>query len=320
VLRYIALRLLATVPMLIGTSLVIFTLLRLIPGDAAHAILLSMVDPGADASHVTQADLQSLRRQLGLEEPYPVQYATWVGNVLQGNLGRSFRSRAPVAQELFARLPATLELAGAAMVVMLVVAVPTGILGAVHRGRWPDHVTRLLALLGVSLPSFFWGLILIYVFSFQLGWLPTLGRGSWEHLVLPALALGTGLAATTSRLLRGSLLEVFGQPYLVTPRAYGLPQGRVLWRHALPNALLPVLTSFGLVLGGLIGGAVVVETVFSWPGVGRYVVDAIAGRDYPVVQAFALVMAVVYVLLNLVVDVLYRLVDPRVRVEAPDAG
>lgn len=314
-IRYIALRLAATVPVLVGMSLLVFTLLRLIPGDAAHAILLAMADPAADPSRVTSADLTALREQLGLNEPYPVQYVNWLGDVATGNLGKSFRSRTPVVQELAARLPATAELAAAALGVMLLVALPTGMLGAVFHGRWPDHATRVLALLGVSLPSFFWGLILIYVFSFQLGLLPTLGRGSWAHLVLPAVTLGTGLAATTSRLLRASLLDVLSQQYMVTASAYGVPRRRILFRHALPNALLPVVTSFGLVAGGLIGGSVVVETVFSWPSVGRYVVEAIAGRDYPVVQAFALGMSGIYVVVNLVVDVVYRLIDPRVRVE-----
>ena len=313
-IRYVAFRLAATVPMLLGISLVLFTLLRLIPGDPAVAILMAMVDPGADISHL-ELDRAALREQLGLNEPYPVQYWTWLNNILHGNLGISLRSRSPITSQLAQRLPATLQLSGAALGVMVTVALPTGILGAVYHGRTVDRVARFVALLGVSMPSFFLALLLMYGFSVQLGWFPTFGRGTPAHLVLPALTLGIGIAAGMSRLLRTSLLDVFSQPYIVTAEAKGVPRHVIVFKHALRNALLPVVTSFGLLIGGLLGGAVIVETIFSWPGIGRYIVDAIAGRDYPVIQAFALSMALVYVAANFIVDILYRFIDPRVRVE-----
>nr|BFE56274.1 glutathione ABC transporter permease GsiC [Dactylosporangium thailandense] len=313
-LRYLAVRLAATVPVLLGISIVLFTMVRLIPGDPSHAILLSMVEPGADISRLEE-DLATLRQDLGLDRPYPVQYADWLGDVLSGNLGTSLRSGAPVTDELAMRLPATLELAAAALVVMVVVAVPAGIAGAVWHGRAADRVARLLTLLGVSVPGFLLGLLLMYAFSVALGWLPTYGRGTPAHLVLPAVTLGLGLAAAVSRLLRAGLLDALSQPYVAAAEAKGLPWRLIVLRHALRNALLPVFTNAGLIVSGLLGGAVVVETVFSWPGIGRYVVDSITGRDYPVIQAFTLAMALAYVLVNLVVDLGYRLIDPRVRVE-----
>ncbi|MFC0534242.1 nickel ABC transporter permease [Phytohabitans kaempferiae] len=313
-LRYIGLRLAVTVPVLLGISVVVFAMVRFIPGDPSHAILLSMVEPGADISRLEQ-DLATLRADLGLDRPYPVQYAQWLSDVATGNLGTSLRSGGPVLDELLLRLPATLELAAAAFAVMVVVAVPTGIVGAAHHGTAADRLARLLALVGVSVPGFLLGLLLMYGFSARLGWLPTFGRGTPAHLVLPAVTLGLGLAAGVSRLLRAALLDALSQPYIVTAEAKGLRWRAVLLRHALRNALLPVLTNTGLVVGGLLGGAVIVETVFSWPGVGRYIVDAIASRDYPVIQAFVLAMSVLYVVVNLAVDIAYRFADPRVRVE-----
>ncbi|TQF73441.1 ABC transporter permease [Rhodococcus spelaei] len=311
--RYTVVRVLATIPVLLGITVVLFTLLRLIPGDPTHAILLAMAEPGADISRL-QDDITALRTQLGLDRTYPVQYLAWLGDVLTGNLGASFRSGTPIVDELMLRLPATLELAAAGLVVMLLIVVPTGIVGAVHHGRGPDRVLRVVSLLGVSMPSFFLALLLMYVFSVQLGWLPTFGRGGPAHLVLPAITLGIGMAGGVARLLRASMLDALAQPYVRTAEAKGLPLQSIVFRHALRNALLPVLTASGLIVGGLLGGAVIVETVYSWPGVGRYIVDAIAGRDYPVIQAFALMMAVICVSVNLVVDLLYRVVDPRVRV------
>ena len=314
-LRYLGLRLAATIPSLLGVTLVLFSLLRFLPGDPAYTILLSMIEPGSDASQISRRDVEQLQAQLGLHEPYPVQYVHWLQSVVTGNLGTSFRSRRPVTEELASRIPATLELAGAALIVMLAIAVPTGILGALRHGRWLDHVTRLIALFGVSIPSFFLGLLLMYVVAYQLDLLPAIGRGDARNLVLPALTLGAGLAATLSRLLRTALLDVLAQPYLLMAEAKGLDRRTIVFKHALRNAMLPVVTSFGLTVGGLLGGSVIVETIFSWPGVGRYVVDSIAGRDYPVIQGFTLLMALSYTVVNLLVDVLYRFIDPRVRLE-----
>ncbi|MBB5220383.1 peptide/nickel transport system permease protein [Amaricoccus macauensis] len=314
-LRYALWRAVAAVAVLFGISVVVFLLLRLIPGDPATAVLLTMFDPGASSAGITTADIEELRDKLGLSDPLHVQYVSWLTEILQGNLGTSLRSRQPILDELAQRIPGTLMLAGAALVVMFAIALPSGIIGALHAGRPADHVTRILSLLGESLPSFFLGVLLIYLFAIRLDWLPAIGRQGPESILLPALTLGSGIAATTSRLLRASLLDTLSQPYILMAEAKGLPRGRLLFRHALRPAMVPVLTSSSLVAGGLLGGAVVVETVFAWPGVGRYMIEAIGGRDYPVIQGFTLFMAALFVGLNYVVDILYRFLDPRVRVE-----
>ncbi|CTQ46800.1 nickel ABC transporter permease [Roseibium aggregatum] len=314
-LRYALRRAAAAVAVLFGITLVVFLLLRFIPGDPATAVLLTMFDPGAGSAELTMADIEDLRTKLGLSDPLPVQYSNWLGQILQGNLGTSLRSRQPILGELALRIPGTLILAGASLVVMFAIAIPSGILGALYAGRPVDHVTRILSLTGESLPNFFLGVLLIYLFAIQLDWLPAIGRKGPESIILPAITLGTGIAAATSRLLRASLLDTLSQPYMLMAEAKGLPRGRLLMRHALRPALIPVLTSSSLVAGGLLGGAVVVETVFAWPGVGRYMIEAIGGRDYPVIQGFTLFMAGLFVMLNFSVDILYRFLDPRVRVE-----
>ena len=314
-LGYASRRAAAALAALFGITVVVFLLLRLIPGDPATAVLLTMFEPGAGSAQITMADIEALRAELGLSDPLPVQYAAWLWEILQGNLGTSLRSRQPILGELVVRIPNTLYLAGAALVVMFVIALPSGIIGALHAGRPADHLTRAISLVGESLPNFFLGVLLIYLFAIHLKWLPAIGRQGPESIILPALTLGTGIAATTSRLLRASLLDTLSQPYILMAEAKGLSRSRLLFRHALRPALIPVLTSSSLVAGGLLGGAVVVETVFAWPGVGRYMIEAIAGRDYPVIQGFTLFMATLFVVLNFVVDLLYRFLDPRVRVE-----
>lgn len=314
-LRYVLKRAAASVAVLFGITVVVFLLLRLIPGDPATAVLLTMFDPGAGSADITMADIEALREELGLAAPLPVQYVNWLAEILQGNLGTSLRSRQPILDELAVRIPGTLILAGAALIVMFAIALPCGILGALYAGRPADHLTRIISLVGESLPNFFLGVLLIYLFAIGLGWLPAIGRQGPESLILPAVTLGTAIAATTSRLLRASLLDTLSQPYILMAEAKGLPRGKLLFRHALRPALIPVLTSSSLVAGGLLGGAVVVETVFAWPGVGRYMIEAIGGRDYPVIQGFTLFMATLFVVLNFVVDILYRFLDPRVRVE-----
>ena len=320
-MAYYALRrALAAIAVLFGTTVVVFLLLRLIPGDPATAVLLTMVTPGADTAQITRGDIDALRAQLGLADPFLVQYLRWLGEILSGNLGTSLRSRQPIAEELADRLPATLELAGAALMVMLLIAIPSGILGALYSGRPADHVTRMLSLVGDSMPGFFLGVLMIYLFAIQLGWLPAIGRSDPAGIVMPALTLGLGVAATTSRLLRASLLDTLAQPYILMAEAKGMPRGVLLFRHALRPALIPVLTSSSLVAGGLLGGAAVIETVFAWPGIGRYMIEAIAGRDYPVIQGFTLTMASLFVVINFAVDLLYRLLDPRIRVEEASRG
>jgi len=315
VLLYALKRAAAAVAVLFGITVVVFLLLRLIPGDPATAVLLTMTNPGVGSAEITMGDIEALREELGLTDPLPVQYINWLGEILQGNLGTSLRSRQPILGELAVRIPGTLILAGAALVVMFAIALPSGIMGALYAGRTADHATRILSLTGESLPNFFLGVLLIYLFAIQLDWLPAIGRRGPESILLPAVTLGTGIAATTSRLLRASLLDTLSQPYILMAEAKGVPRGRLLLRHALRPAMIPVLTSSSLVAGGLLGGAVVVETVFAWPGVGRYMVEAIGGRDYPVIQGFTLFMAALFVTLNFLVDILYRFLDPRVRVE-----
>jgi len=314
-LAYTLKRAMAGVWVLLGISLVVFLMLRFIPGDPATAVMLTMVEPGLDSAQITQRDIDDVRDQMGLNDPLPQQYAAWLGRVVTGNLGTSLRSRQPIAGELAVRIPATLKLGGAALLVMFVIAIPSGILGGLYAGRSTDHVTRIFSLIGESMPSFFLGVLLIYLFASNLGWLPAMGGRRAESIILPAVTLGVGIAATTSRLLRASLLDTLSQPYMLMAEAKGLKRSTLLFRHALRPALIPVLTAASLVAGGLLGGAVVVESVFAWPGVGRYMIEAIAGRDYPVIQGFTLLMATLFVIVNFVVDILYRFLDPRVRVE-----
>ncbi|SMD17733.1 nickel ABC transporter permease [Rhizobium sp. RU36D] len=314
-LAYTLKRAMAGVWVLLGISLIVFLMLRFIPGDPATAVLLTMVEPGLDSAQITQRDIDDVRDQMGLSDPLPQQYAAWLGRVVTGNLGTSLRSRQPIAGELAVRIPATLKLGGAALLVMFIIAIPSGILGGLYAGRSTDHVTRIFSLVGESLPSFFLGVLLIYLFAINLGWLPAMGGRRPESIILPAVTLGVGIAAATSRLLRASLLDTLSQPYMLMAEAKGLKRSTLLFRHALRPALIPVLTAASLVAGGLLGGAAVVETVFAWPGVGRYMVEAIAGRDYPVIQGFTFLMATLFVIINFVMDILYRFLDPRVRVE-----
>lgn len=319
-LRYAARRGAASLAALLGTTVVVFLLLRIIPGDPATAVLLTMLDPGAGSAELSRGDIDQLRAELGLTAPLPVQYLQWLGEILRGNLGTSLRSRQPIIDELVVRVPATLTLAAASIAVMFAIAFPCGVLGALYAGRPADHASRALSLLGESLPNFFLGILLVYLFALWLGWLPSMGWQEPDSIVLPALTLGTGIAATTARLLRASLLDTLSQPFMLMAEAKGLSRRRLLFRHALRPALIPVLTASSLVLGGLLGGAVVVETVFAWPGVGRYMIEAIGGRDYPVIQGFTLFMAALFIALNFAVDILYRLLDPRIRVEVRRNG
>jgi ABC-type dipeptide/oligopeptide/nickel transport system permease component len=303
VIRYILRRLVLLVPLLFGVSILIFMAMRLIPGDPARLAL------GAEA---TQDQVQLMRRQWGLDQPLPVQYAYWIGHALQGDWGRSTVSRVPASEEIALRLPATLRLAAVSVLIATALGVGFGVLAAVRHNSWVDRVSMMLALVGVCTPSFWLGLMLILVFSVQLGWLPSFGQGGVDHLVLPALTLGAGAAALIARVTRSSLLEVMGADYLRTARAKGLAEHAVIARHALRNALIPVLTLLGLEFGGLLAGAIVTETVFAYPGIGLLLVNSIANRDFPVVQPALLLFAVQFVLVNLLVDVLYAVVDPRI--------
>ncbi len=302
--RYLIRRLLSAVVVLFAVAVVSFLMLHLIPGDPARSVA------GLNAD---DAEVEAIRTQLGLDRPLPVQFATFLGNAVQGDLGRSIKSRKPVAMELADRLPATVHLALAAALISTVLGILTGVLSAVRRQSVLDVCSTVLAIGGVSLPIYWLGLVLILVFSVQFQWFPTTGYEGPRHLVLPAVTLGYYSTAVISRMTRSSMLEVLSMDYIRTARAKGLAERAVIQRHALKNAMIPTVTVVGLQLGALLSGAVITETVFAWPGIGKYAVDATLGRDYPVVQAVVLLMAVIFTTVNLAVDLLYAHLDPRIR-------
>ena len=305
-LTYVGRRILAIVPVLFGVTLAVFSMLFLVPGDPVKIMLAEFV--------TTPEQIAQMRAQLHLDEPVLKQYGRFVGNALRGDLGISIRSRRPVAAEITENIGSTGQLALASMLVAIGLGVPLGLLAALGRNSWLDVVAMVVALLGVAMPSFWLGLLLIFVFSLHLGWLPATGGGDLLHLVMPAVALGMIAAAIIARLTRSSMLEVLGQDYVRTARAKGLGGWSVIVRHALRNALIPVVTVFGLQFGNLLAGAVIVETVFSRPGLGRLIVGGILAKDFPLVQGTVLFVAATYVLINVVVDVAYAYVDPRIRI------
>jgi peptide/nickel transport system permease protein len=312
-LRLVLVRLLALVPMLLALSVASFALVHVIPGDPALVMM------GGEGT--TQA-VEELRRQLGLDRPLHVRYLEWLGRIAQGDLGQSLYNRTQVSEELFWRMPTTLSLVTLALLLAIAIGIPAGLVSAAFRNSWIDHAARLLTLVSLSLPSFWLGLMLIILFSLWLGILPIVGyepitqgglRNALPFLILPSLALGTHLAAILTRLTRSSMLEVLSQDYVRTARAKGLRDRVVLMRHALRNALIPLVTVIGINMGILLGGTAVIETVFVLPGVGQLVVRSLYNRDLPVIQGLILYVAVVYVVINLVVDILYTYLDPRLR-------
>jgi len=304
-LTWILRRVLAVVPVLFGVTLAVFSMLLLVPGDPVKMML---------AEFVTNPDqVAQMRAQLHLDEPILQQYGRFVANAARGDLGTSIRSRRPVTTEIGENVASTAQLAVAAMLVAVAVGVPLGLLAALSRNSWLDVASMGTALLGVSMPSFWLGLLLIFAFSLHLAWFPATGGGDLRHLVLPSITLGTIAAAIIARLTRSSMLEVLGQDYVRTARAKGLGGFGVVVRHALKNALIPIITIFGLQFGNLLAGAVIVETVFSRPGLGRLIVGGILSKDFPLVQGTVLFVATVYVLINLLVDVAYAYADPRIR-------
>lgn len=304
---YVRTRLTLTIPVLLGVSIAVFAMLRLLPGDPAQIML---AESGASAERVA-----ALRHELGLDDPLPLQYWRFLSGALRGDLGRSIQSNRLVTQEIGAQLPSTIELTLAAMAVAIAIGIPLGLVAATHHNGPLDYGAMAVALGGVSMPSFWLGVLLILFFSLRLGWLPATGQGGLERLILPAFTLGFGAAAIIARLVRSSVLEVLRHEYVTTARAKGLSSRVVLLRHAMKNALIPVVTLVGLQFGALLAGTVVIETVFSRPGIGRMVVNAILVKDFPVVQGAILVIATTYVLANLVVDLLYAWLDPRVHYE-----
>ncbi len=308
---YAVRRLLGLVPTWLGISLFAFALSTLSPGDPAELILGRELDRPP-----TPAQVEEFRKRTGLDQPFVVQYGRFVANAAQGDLGTSFRSDEPVLDELVDRFPATLEISIPAFLLAMALALLIGVLAAVRRNSLSDHLSRVAALLGDSVPSFVLAYLLIIVFSVTLGVLPVAGRGGLDHLVLPVLTLALATTASLMRLTRSSLLDVLGEDYVRTARAMGLPERTVIARYALKNALVAVVTVAGLLFAGFITGIVIVETVFAWPGVGRYVVDSIFDRDYAVIRGFVVFTGTVFVLINLAVDLLYVRLDPRVRLGA----
>lgn len=305
-LRYTLRRILLLVPVLVGVSLASFFLLHLIPGDPA--VILA----GVEAS---PAEVNAIRREFGLSDPLPVQYVRYVARALHGDLGISIRNRVPITATLMTRMRFTVELTVMSLTLAVTIGVASGVLAATRQNSWLDSGIMLLALLGVSVPSFWLGLLLLLVFAGMLHWLPAGGSGGLQHLVLPAIVLGMSGAPVIARLIRASMLEVIRQDYIRALRAHGLPERLVIYRHALRNALNPVITVIGLQFGFLLAGAVIVETVFALPGIGVLMVGAIFSRDYPVIQGGMLLIAVAFVLVNLLTDLAYAWVNPRIRYE-----
>jgi peptide/nickel transport system permease protein len=317
--RYLVARLVQLFVVLLFLSILVFTNVRLIPGDPAAVML------GTEA---TPAAMAEIRREMGLDAPIPVQYVKWLQHVLQGNFGTSWVSKKPALELIVGALPVTLHLVGAAFLVALLIAAPAGILAAIRPRSWIDQGSTAFALLGISMPSFWLGIMLVLLFALQLRWLPPSGYlpltadpwGALRATALPALTLGVALAAPLTRFLRSGMLDVLALDYVRTARAKGLPEGRVIARHALKNALLSVVTVLGLQIGALLGGSIVIEQVFAWPGIGRLSLAAIQQRDYGVVQGIVLFVATGFVLVNFLVDLVYLYLDPRIRYEsAPSA-
>ena len=304
-LRLIARRLAISVPVLVGVTVLVFLILHLIPGDPAQIMLFG--------SRPTPQQIEELRAQLGLNQPLPVQYGLYLERLVHGDLGQSFITGRPILDEIAQRLPDTLELTLAAMLVAVVIGMPLGILGGVKPGSWADRLGSGFAVLGVAVPYFWFALVLVLLFAVDLKVLPSLGEGSWNAIILPAVSLGWGLSAIIARLLRNNLVEIYQQPYMQVARAKGLSERMMLYRHALKNALIPVVTILGLQFGNVLSGAVVVEVIFGRPGIGSYLVQAIQAKDIPVVQSVVLFIAVIYILINLIVDLAYGILDPRIR-------
>jgi peptide/nickel transport system permease protein len=302
--RYLFQRFLLFLPTLAGALTLVFFLIHLVPGDPIEVML------GETAS---STDKESLRRELGLDQPLGAQYVDFLTRLVAGDLGHSLYEKGNVSDLILARFPATLELTLAAMAVALLIAFPLGILAAVYRGSWIDRLSLSFSLLGLAMPNFWLGPLLMIIFAIELGWLPVSGRGGLSHLILPSLTLGTAMAAILTRMIRSGLLEVIHEDYIQTARAKGLSERKVWLKHALRNALLSVVTIMGLQFGSLLTGSIITETIFTWPGIGRLTVQAIQTRDYPLVQGCILVIAFSYLVVNLLTDIFYRVVDPRIR-------
>ena len=304
--QYTLKRLTSTIPVLIGISLLLFIMLRLLPGDPAQTIAGELA---------TKEEVENIRRQLGLDRPLYEQYGVFLARLATFDLGRSARTGNPVTYEIWARLPNTMVLAVVATFLACLFGIPAGIVAAVRPHSWVDYIVTSGSLFGISMPVFWLGLMLIVVFSLMLKWLPAGGTGGIQYVILPSVTLASFVIAFIARMTRSSMLETLSQDYVTTARSKGLKDQVVIVKHALKNALIPIITVIGLQFGSLLGGAVLTEHVFAWPGIGRLIVDSIQGRDYPMIQGTILVFGLLYIMVNLVVDLIYAFVDPRIRYE-----
>ncbi len=307
-LLYFIRRLLFVIPVVIGVLTLVFFMRALVPGDPIEIMFLGQPPPDPDT-------VAAIRRELGLDKPLPIQYLQYIVGVTQGDLGTSVRTRRAVLDEIWDRYPNTLILTFASLLVALVVGLTTGVLAAVYKDSWIDTITMFLALFGLSMPAFWFGLMMIQYFGVYLRWFPVMGSGSFRHLVLPALTLGLIASTVQARVARSSMLEVLTSDYVRTAHAKGLNRATVILRHGLKNALIPTMTILGLQVGGLLGGAFIIEAVFAWHGVGELAVKAISQRDFPLIQGIIVVVATTYVLVNVMIDMSYRLLDPRIDYE-----
>lgn len=303
-LKFFLKRILEVIPTLLIVTVFIFLFVHMIPGDAARLVA------GEDA---TLEDIKLVEKELGLDRPLHEQYISYMGGLLKGDLGTSLKTKRPVSEEIEARFMPTFWLTVWSMVWAVVIGLIIGVVSATKRNKWPDYVGMFAAVSGLSLPSFWLGLVLIQIFAVQLGWFPSGGMESWKSYVLPSITLGTGVAAVVARFTRSSLMDVLKNDYIRTGRAKGVNEQNIVWHHALRNALVPVVTMTGLQFGFLLGGSVVIETVFSWPGLGKLLIDSVAFRDYPVIQAEMLIFALEFIIINLVVDLLYGILNPQIR-------
>lgn len=304
--RYLLSKVLSLIPVLLGISLIAFVLGVISPGNPAEITL------SQGGYSPTQEQIEEMEQLLGLNDPYPVQYVKWLGRALRGDLGTSYHSRLPVARELLRRLPVTLKLAAYAMALACVGGIGMGCAAAGWRGRWPDRLIKSIVNVQLSFPAFWLALLMILVFAENLGWLPTSGNGGWRHMLMPALVLSSASGATAARLTRSALLAEFGKQYYTAAAARGISRWRLVVRNALPNAIVPTVALLGNSLGGMLGGSVIIESIFALPGIGSYALDAISNRDYPALQGYVLLTGVVYVLVTLLVDTVSMLLDPKV--------
>jgi peptide/nickel transport system permease protein/oligopeptide transport system permease protein len=302
--NYFIKRLLSTVPVLIGISLLLFFMLRMLPGDPAQVLAGQMATP---------EEIENIRHQLGLDRPIHEQYVVYLSHLVRFDLGRSARTQNPVVDEIWARLPNTILLAVVAITLACLFGIPAGIISAVRPNSWIDYLVTMSALFGMSMPVFWLGLMLVVVFAVVLKWLPAGGTGSWQHVILPSITLAAFVVAFIARMTRSTMLETLSQDFTTTARSKGLKEKVVIIKHALKNALIPIITVIGLQFGLLLGGAVLTETVFAWPGLGRLLYDSISARDYPMIQGVILIFGLLYIFVNLVVDLIYAFVDPRIR-------